>query len=357
MDTRPREATASGPALQGTLFAVPSGGSGRRSGAAATDGTVDDEGARNDGAPPVTLFDPTPSPDTSPRPGVAPSRAARRRAPGPMLPPPAHHGAVRSPLRTAPSPPARSSTSSSGVALRRRETSCRQAWAHRTLRSPVFVEPLRVLPDTSRSRTTVRAGELEDVMDRSRTDTGGSGAGIKGVLSNPLVIAALIGAVATVIVAFVNRSPGSEEVTTTTSSQEVATTTNSQEGKTTSNGRHESPGQEALLLERNVRLSGGTDARNSDVRSWLQSDPGYKNLAVQLVNLLSDRRLNMPVHLDTINGKYIAQISKPNRPLDTGSLAPGEYGNRPALERAILEHWQELYGQDATALIAISQPL
>ncbi len=169
------------------------------------------------------------------------------------------------------------------------------------------------------------------------------------------MISALIAAVAAVIVAFVNRSPESEEVTTTTSSQEVATTTNSQEGKTTSNGRHEPPAQEALLLERNVRLSGGTDARNSDVRSWLQTDPGYKALAVQLVNLLSDRRLNMPVHLDTINGNYIAQISNP--PLETGSLAPEEYGNRPALERAILEHWQELYGQDAMTLIAISQPL
>lgn len=49
-------------------------------------GTVDDEGARNDGALPLALFDPTPSPDTSPRPGVAPSRADRRRAQGPMLP-------------------------------------------------------------------------------------------------------------------------------------------------------------------------------------------------------------------------------------------------------------------------------
>ncbi len=53
------------------------------------------------------------------------------RFPGQDLSPP-HHGAVRSPLRTAPSPPARSSTSSSRVALRRRETSCRQAWVHYT---------------------------------------------------------------------------------------------------------------------------------------------------------------------------------------------------------------------------------
>jgi hypothetical protein len=95
---------------------------------------------------------------------------------------------------------------------------------------------------------------------------------------------------------------------------------------------------ERLLLEANIRLSGGPTERVEEVRSYMQTDQGYQQLAQSILRLLAGRHLKDKLDLDVINGYYAKLLNK-----TTASILPDEYNNIDNLKRAMLLDWNEHY--------------
>jgi hypothetical protein len=100
------------------------------------------------------------------------------------------------------------------------------------------------------------------------------------------------------------------------------------------------------LEQANISLSGPTASpeKREEVRKYLFSRwSGYPALAENCLKILNGRKLKKPLHLDTLNGKYVGQIDP-----SVDSLRPDQYNDLEKLEKAILIHWNENYPKDAT---------
>lgn len=92
------------------------------------------------------------------------------------------------------------------------------------------------------------------------------------------------------------------------------------------------------LSKANIILSNRTVPQ---VRIWLQSDPDYKVLSENCLNLLAGKKLVNPVPIDFINAKY-----RELRGYEANTHLPvEEYNEIDTLKKAIFSAWKDMYSE------------
>lgn len=100
---------------------------------------------------------------------------------------------------------------------------------------------------------------------------------------------------------------------------------------------------EQALLESNILLAGDV-AKRSQVREWIRTDLGYKYLIQSCLSLLEHHRLKRAVHLDTLNGFFLAQFNVSNNQ----ALKASDYQDLEKLQTAIYNHYNQMYPGDSS---------
>lgn len=108
---------------------------------------------------------------------------------------------------------------------------------------------------------------------------------------------------------------------------------------------------EQRLAAVNIRLTFSEDAHVEEVRGYI-TDPetGYPQLAAGSLDLLGNRRFRQPIALDELDRWYTEAVGEQNYLDPNGKLHAAE------LQGAMVNAWNDRYGEQQTSLDALLEP-
>jgi hypothetical protein len=110
-------------------------------------------------------------------------------------------------------------------------------------------------------------------------------------------------------------------------------------------------GLERALAEANIQLSDAGPEQEQNVRDFITApDRAYYLLGVNSLRIVGERRFTQPLFLDELDDWYTRLVGK------TNYLAGADTLHEAELRQAILDAWNNHYGEQQTSLDAILAP-
>jgi hypothetical protein len=108
---------------------------------------------------------------------------------------------------------------------------------------------------------------------------------------------------------------------------------------------------EPLLREANILLSAAGTQQEQAMRSYFTGpDSAYHLLAVNSLQVLDGQRFRQPIYLDELDRWYTERVG------ETDYVAEGRRLHAADLQAAMVQAWNNHYGQQQTALAALLEP-